>query len=104
MKIVVIESPYAGDIEKNVEYARRAMLHCLQRGEAPYASHLLYTQVWDDTVPELRTAGIAAGIAYHAKADVIAFYVDLGWSKGMLAAKEHAVRNGYTIEERTLNR
>jgi len=40
MKLVVIESPYAGDIEANVKYARECMSDCLKRGEAPIASHL----------------------------------------------------------------
>ena len=38
---VIVESPYAGDIETNVAYARAALRDCLSRGEAPIASHLL---------------------------------------------------------------
>ena len=47
---VILESPYAGDVETNLRNARAAMRDCLLRGEAPYASHLLYTQpgVLDD--------------------------------------------------------
>lgn len=44
MKLVIVESPYAGDVKTNVAYARAAIRDCLMRGEAPYASHLLYTQ------------------------------------------------------------
>jgi hypothetical protein len=44
MKLVIIESPYAGDVEPNVAYAKAAVLDCLSRGEAPYASHLFFTQ------------------------------------------------------------
>lgn len=44
MMRVVVESPFAGDIQKNIEYARKCMADCLKRGEAPFASHLLYTQ------------------------------------------------------------
>ena len=53
MQRVIIESPYAGDVERNVRYARAAMADCLKRGEAPFASHLLYTQegVLDDDIP-----------------------------------------------------
>ena len=40
MILVVIESPYAGDVEANVAYAKRCVLDCLRLGEAPYASHL----------------------------------------------------------------
>lgn len=65
--LVIVESPYAGDVDANVTYARRALRDCLERGEAPIASHLLYTQpgVLDDTVPEQRALGIAAGLAWR---------------------------------------
>ena len=43
MRFVIVESPYAGDVAANVEYARAAVADCLRRGEAPFASHLLYT-------------------------------------------------------------
>src|SRR5690606_21487830 len=38
---VIVESPYAGDVETHVAYARAALRDCLSRGEAPIASHLL---------------------------------------------------------------
>ena len=44
MRLVIVESPYAGDIEANVAYARACLGDCLSRGEAPFACHLLYTQ------------------------------------------------------------
>ena len=40
MKLVILESPYAGDVEANVEYARACVRDSLSRGEAPIASHL----------------------------------------------------------------
>jgi hypothetical protein len=56
VRLVILESSYAGDIEANVEYARRCVRDALARGEAPIASHLLYTQpgVLRDAVPEER--------------------------------------------------
>ena len=44
LPIVIIESPFAGDVDKNIEYARKCVRDSLNRGEAPSASHLLYTQ------------------------------------------------------------
>ena len=44
MRLVILESPYAGDVAANVKYARRCVRDSLSRGEAPIASHLLYTQ------------------------------------------------------------
>ena len=87
---VIVESPYAGDIEQNVQYARLAMRDCLERGEAPYASHLLYTQVLDDTVPAEREQGIAAGLAWQPVADAVVVYTDLGITSGMQRAIDQA--------------
>lgn len=104
MRLVIIESPYAGDIEQNVAYARAAMADSLARGEAPIASHLLYTQpgILDDAVPAERSLGIAAGLAWRAVANAAIFYVDRGWSGGMLAARDLYEREGKAWEERSI--
>jgi hypothetical protein len=104
MRLVIVESPYAGDIEANVAYARAAIRDCLRRGEAPIASHLLYTQegVLRDGVPEERAQGIAAGLAWAERADAAVFYVDRGWSRGMLDARKHYEAEGVPTEERSL--
>ena len=56
MSLVIIESPYAGDIKANIAYARRAVRDSLERGEFPIASHLLYTQpgILNDDIPSER--------------------------------------------------
>lgn len=85
-KLVIVESPYTGNVEFNVNYARRCIMDCLHRGEAAIASHLLYTQqgiLRDDKASE-RKMGIEAGIAWKQVAEYSAFYTDLGWSHGML--------------------
>lgn len=104
MSLVIVESPYAGDVDKNVAYARRALADCLSRGEAPIASHLLLTQpgVLDDDQPDQRALGIAAGLAWSRAAHRAVFYVDLGWSSGMRAALEYHRRNGTLVEYRTI--
>lgn len=92
---VVIESPYAGDVEDNTRYARACLRDSLTRGEAPLASHLLYTQpgVLDDLDPEERTCGIAAGLAWPITFPHV-FYTDRGWSRGMeLALSTCRARN-----------
>jgi hypothetical protein len=83
IKKVIIESPYKGDIETNETYARLAMCDSIMRGEAPFASHLLYTQVLDDNEPNERELGLNLGISWIKAADLVAFYVDLGMSPGM---------------------
>lgn len=83
---VVIESPYAGDVARNTRYARACLLDSLKRGEAPFAGHLLYTQVLDDTVPEQRELGLQAHLALLERATRVVVYGDLGLSAGMKAA------------------
>ncbi|QUT07943.1 hypothetical protein KFK14_11445 [Sphingobium phenoxybenzoativorans] len=104
MKLVILESPYAGDIEGNVTYARTCLRDSLNRGEAPIASHLLYTQpgVLCDELASERQWGIAAGLAWRKVADGAVFYVDRGWSAGMLAAEEHYRLTEFPFEIRTL--
>src|SRR3990167_7318641 len=86
--LVLLESPYAGEVEANLAYARRCMRDSLLRGEYPIASHLLYTQrgILDDLIPYERALGIAAGLAWRAVAEGAVFYTDRGWSGGMKAA------------------
>lgn len=101
---VVIESPYDGDIDKNVRYARACMRDCLLQDEAPYASHLLYTQdgILRDEVPDERLHGIIAGFAWRDVSDATIVYTDLGISKGMKDGIAHAEEIGHPIEYRTL--
>jgi len=101
---VVVESPYAGDIERNLRYVRACMRDCLLRGEAPYASHALYTQpgVLRDEVPEERQHGIEAGFAFRPLMKKTVVYTDLGYSTGMKYGIKHAEEIGHPIEYRTL--
>lgn len=91
---MIIESPLKGDYEENRKYARACLRDSLMRGESPFASHLLYDQegVLDDTNPGERTLGIEAGLVWGEKADGAAFYVDRGFSEGMIRGLENAIR------------
>lgn len=104
MKRVLIESPYAGDVERNLRYLRAAMRDCLKRGEAPYASHAIYTQpgVLNDNDPEERELGMRAGWAYLEAVDLVVAYCDLGTSSGMLRGCVRAVDAGLRVEYRSL--
>jgi len=104
MRRVIIESPFKGDVEINKAYARAAMRDSLLRGEAPYASHLIYTQpgVFNDNDPVERQRGIDAGIAWGAVADAVAVYTDLGMSEGMKYGVKKHKEAGRTVEFRSL--
>jgi hypothetical protein len=102
--LVILESPYAGDVDRNVAYARAALRDSLLRGEAPIASHLLYTQpgVLSDHILHERDMGITAGLAWRSVAEAAVFYIDLGFSSGMLAAQAIYQREGMHFELRQL--
>lgn len=103
-RLVILESPYAGDVAANVAYARACLADCLARGEAPIASHLLYTQpgVLNDGVPDERARGIEAGLAWGRRADATVVYVGRGMSRGMEQGIARARAEGRPVELRTL--
>jgi len=102
--LVILESPFAGDIEKNLEYARKCMRDCFMRGEFPFASHLLYTQdgILDDDLPKERKLGICAGLCWGKFASKTVVYTDLGISEGMGKGIEMAKEEGREVEMRKL--
>lgn len=104
LKPVILESRYAGDIIKNIMYARACMRDCLLRGEAPYASHLLYTQpgVLDDSKPDERMLGIEAGLRIGKYFHKTVVYTDLGISNGMEYGIERAKKEKRKVEYRQL--
>lgn len=101
---VILESPYAGDVTLHLRYLRACMRDCLLQGEAPFASHGLYTQpgVLRDEVLDEREHGIAAGFVWRALARKTVFYTDLGWSRGMVRARDIVIRMGHDWEARRL--
>ena len=106
LKPVILESPFAGDVNKNIRYARACMRDCLLRGEAPYASHLLYTQigVLDDNKPDERMLGIEAGLAVGKYMHRSVVYTDLGISKGMEYGIARATKEKRKLEYRELGK
>ena len=104
-RLVILESPYAGDIEANTRYARACLRDSLLRGEAPIASHLLYTQpgVLDDMIGEERQLGIDAGLAWKTIATASVAYTDRGISRGMQYGIDAATAAGLPVEYRRLS-
>ena len=78
------------------------MRDSLMRGEAPLASHLLYTQMLDDTIPAEREMGMGAGKAWSEFAECVIVYDDLGVSKGMEWGIEAAKSRCIPVEYRSI--
>ena len=106
MRLVIVESPYAGEIAQNVWYLRDCLRDCILRGESPFASHGLYTQpgVLRDEDAEERRLGIECGFAWRARAAATIVYTDLGISNGMQKGIDHATAIFHTIEYRKLGK
>jgi hypothetical protein len=105
MRRVILESPYNGDTDGNVAYARACVRDSLLRGEAPIASHLLYAQpgVLRDSVADEREHGIAAGLAWGPVAEATVVYLDRGISPGMKRGIAEAESAGRPVEYRSLD-
>lgn len=99
---VVIESPFAGDVVRNVKYALLCLADSLKRGEAPFLSHLLYPLVLDDNDPKQRKQGIKAGLEWGRKADLRAVYIDYGITEGMEMGIKDAKKIRQPIEYRRI--
>ena len=106
MRLVILESPFAGDEQANIDYARLCVRDSLMRGEAPIASHLLYTQptILDDSVPEERQQGIDAGLAWGNLADATVVYTNLGISNGMIFGILNANRASRPVGYRSIKK
>ncbi len=106
MKRVIIESPFRGENEyqreRNEKYARECMKDSIRRGEAPFLSHLLYTQVLDEKIPHERSTGISLGLVWGSAADCTVVYTDNGITEGMEIGIQHAKELGRPIEYRIL--
>lgn len=102
--LVLIESPFAGDVEKNIQYARACMRDSLLRGEYPFVMHLLYTQegILNDDIPSERKLGIESGLAWGKCASKTVVYTDLGITPGMEQGIQRAKEEGREIEYRQL--
>jgi hypothetical protein len=107
-RLVVLESPYSTSngrtIKQNEEYARRCVYDSVHRGEAPIASHLLFTQpgVLDDGVPHERERGIEAGLAWVPRSDYTVVYEDWDVTSGMQTGIARAKAAGHRVVFRKL--
>lgn len=99
---VIIESPWNGDTEKNRAYLIECLQDSLDRNEAPFASHLFYTQFLDDTKEIDRILGMECGFCWMEAASLVAVYTDLGVSPGMSEGIRRAMTLGKIIEYRSI--
>ena len=100
--LTFIASPFRGERERNLAYARRALLASIRRGETPVVPHLLYPQVLDDDDPAQREQGIAIANTLLRQCSIFAAYYDYGVSPGMKAEYNLALAGDLMIEFRNI--
>lgn len=83
MKKVYICSPLRGDIEGNIEKAKRYTEYALKCGTAPIVPHF-YALCIDDNISEEREIGMAAGLCLLWSCDELWIFGD-EISEGMLS-------------------
>lgn len=106
-KLIYICSPYratnAGELERNVAYAKGLTRVALLRGDCPITPHLYMTQCLNESIEDERNIGLAAGTEILRRCDMVMVGMKYGISEGMAAEIQFAKDKGILIEymERT---
>lgn len=66
---VFICSPFAGDIRRNTQNAKRYLKFAVDKGAIPFAPHLLYPLVLNEADPAQRELGMFFGLVWLGKCD-----------------------------------
>jgi len=88
--MVYICSPFAGDVEANIENARRYSRFAVEQGYLPITPHLLYPQFLDDDSQHERDLGLFFGLVLLDKCTevwVFGNYISAGMSIEIKRAK-----------------
>lgn len=99
---VILESPYAGEVETNRLYALACLRDMFNRQEAGFASHLLYPRFLQKYNARERAEGISAGQVWIPVAQKLVVYTDLGVSSGMEIGIRCAEASRVEVERRKL--
>jgi hypothetical protein len=113
--VVLLESPYSGNIPLHVAYAQRAMADARSRGEIVLMPHLLWTQhhkaphyFVSDFKPEYDISGAGREESLEQIKVLrrfchkVVFYMDYGMSSGMKHGLDDCIENGIPYENRVI--
>ena len=92
--LLYVCSPYRGDTKRNKQYARKLTRAALDNGFIPVTVHLYLTEATDDTNPEERVRGMAAGMKILENCKYILIGDRYGISEGMKAEMTFAAVKG----------
>jgi len=102
MNKVVVESRLNGDTTTNLRFVLwccRALL--VREGKHAIASHMICPWFMDDSNSNERDQGIAWEWVWEPYVPHM-FFCDLGWSRGMLAARDKCMKEQIPYDELTL--
>lgn len=99
MKTAYICSPYAGDVQKNKEYARMLCKWAINHDLAPICPHLYITEVMDDQKPTEMESGLKIALELLQLCDVVIVGTSFGISEGMLGELRLAYNLGKEFKE-----
>ena len=94
--IVYICSPFAGEVEKNIEAARNYSRFAVDKGYIPIAPHLLFPQFLNDADPRERQLGLFFGNALMSKCSEVWVFGNR-ISTGMAAEIKRAKWKNYRL-------
>ena len=103
MKKIYVCSRLRGDVETNIENAKRYCEYVVKVcGAIPIAPHIYFTQFLDDSLDEERAFGTFAGLQLLSECDELWYFGD-SISKGMvtetIAAKEQSIPVRYVSDK-----
>ena len=96
MPLVYIASPFSGDVEINVERAKRYCKFAISKGYIPLAPHLHYPQFLDDRDMEERELGLHFALILLGKCEELWVFGEV--SQGMADEIEKAERRKMPIK------
>lgn len=100
--LVYICSPYAGEVERNVNMARVYSRFAVRNACIPLASHLLYPQFMDDGNPAERSLALFMGLVLLTKCDQVWVFgreVSAGMAAEIAKAEKKKIPVRYFTEE-----
>lgn len=94
--IVYICSPYSGNVNHNIEVARKYCRFAVDKHYIPIAPHILFTQFMNDEIPEERETAIFMNFVLMSKCVEMWVFGDV-ISKGMQSEINRAKRKNMKI-------
>jgi len=92
--LVYICSPFAGDVERNIENARKYCAFAVKQKAIPLAPHLHYPQFMDDGDPAQRKDGLRFALILLVKCDALWVFgerISEGMKKEIAKARKKSI-------------